>query len=744
MDRRSFVKATTLGAAGRGDGLRDGRWSERRLCPGRCRQLYRGGSSPATGEYRPRPPSHPACLRKHLVTNYLPAQCCYNLGEYPAEKPWTSGPTTPRNSSGSRDHGIQLIQLFDEWNDSLRLFGGDKYTPAHPAELRRFVEMAHRRGMKVIPYASSCFLDYRDPDFRPEWSRQGRQVRGRHVEHGPLLAGQSRLAGLSAAAPGPDAGRVRRGRALHRRRLREQRPSKSARQGQPAAPTHDRRGPGLRGDRRSIDGAFTDLLALIYAEVKRRGGMLKLHIGGADQPHSGGLKVYDYLWVGEGVQQRRPAARGGEELRALRRAVHRLHLREDRRATTSPICTPSPTCSSRCSRRANPTPASGRVPRLTAPDKTISGCAAAGRSGSTIAPIPRGRTAYGRWDAVPGRPETRPTHARWLQAVPAAGGRRDLGVAGGPPVDLVLPTASAAGRGIGVCQSPACTWCWPTTARKPSSSRPPTAMLPAARPARRCTAMVAPQAIPGNLAANVMKVTTSCRNPREPLQDRRRKESVAMEKPMSERPILRLGALGVAALLSCVGDAMAFHNSLWIRDSLRQANSDPVYKERRDPHRGVCRDPKATPGASDFEMKGRWRVEAQVPQECVAAAAGRRDRFPAPHGGGGVRDRPTANPLADRQGLGAARLSASIAIPARSRSTAAMRPDSGRAWPGGSARCACGAARSCRAARSSGRRRGRPRSARDRGAATTRCPTSRRSISATTPSGSTPITASTA
>ena len=28
------------------------------------------------------------CLRKHLITNYLPGQCCYNLGEYPCRTPW--------------------------------------------------------------------------------------------------------------------------------------------------------------------------------------------------------------------------------------------------------------------------------------------------------------------------------------------------------------------------------------------------------------------------------------------------------------------------------------------------------------------------------------------------------------------------------------------------------------------------------------------------------------------------------
>src|SRR5580765_4922858 len=29
-----------------------------------------------------------SCMRKHLVTDYLPGQCVYNLGEYPARKIW--------------------------------------------------------------------------------------------------------------------------------------------------------------------------------------------------------------------------------------------------------------------------------------------------------------------------------------------------------------------------------------------------------------------------------------------------------------------------------------------------------------------------------------------------------------------------------------------------------------------------------------------------------------------------------
>ncbi|MFA6243035.1 MAG: hypothetical protein WC655_19010, partial [Candidatus Hydrogenedentales bacterium] len=28
------------------------------------------------------------CMRKHLITDYLPAQCVYNMGEYPSREPW--------------------------------------------------------------------------------------------------------------------------------------------------------------------------------------------------------------------------------------------------------------------------------------------------------------------------------------------------------------------------------------------------------------------------------------------------------------------------------------------------------------------------------------------------------------------------------------------------------------------------------------------------------------------------------
>ena len=50
----------------------------------------------------------------------------------------------------------------------------------------------------------------------------------------------------------------------------------------------------------TYDGAMADMLALLYEEVRRRGGTYKLHKEGADTIHTP-LKVYDYLWTGEAV-----------------------------------------------------------------------------------------------------------------------------------------------------------------------------------------------------------------------------------------------------------------------------------------------------------------------------------------------------------------------------------------------------------------------------------------------------------
>lgn len=348
-----------------------------------------------------------SCLRQHLVTDYRPAQCCYNLGEYPATKPWSLEAFDEQELDRLRDHGIQIIQWFDDWADPLRLFGGDKYTPASAVHVRRFIEMAHQRGMKVLPYASSCFLQRTDPDFRQEWSREGDN----------LVLGYWNMARCSPASPGwrayllprlvrilddygadgiyIDGGYV--ANQYHR------------------LPTPARDEIAAFEETAELDGAFGDLLALICGEVKRRGGIMKLHVNGADPPRAGGLKVYDYLWVGEGV--------GNAD--GLRQAVKNYapyvvpcidQAFAQVASDDEPFLHAIPYLQFPILQAGKPvTGQRGAIPGVRyAPEEGdfwMQRCREIRRHHQTH---PEGPYTYSIWDSFPGRPAARQIHARWL------------------------------------------------------------------------------------------------------------------------------------------------------------------------------------------------------------------------------------------------------------------------------------------------------------------------------------------
>ncbi len=231
------------------------------------------------------------CLRRHLVTSYLPGQVTYNLGEYPAPAPWVVSEEDERLLDEYAAGGIELVQLHEEWNDAERLFGGDKFSPVNPAGLRRFVEMAHARKMRVLLYGSTGFFEERDPDFRREWAREGTtlvELWYRYARCSPASPSwrayvMPRLLGLmdrwGADGIYDDCGYLREAWALQ--------------------PTPDEVPAFDQGPDR--DGALSDLLALLHAEIHRRAGILKVHLGGSDAPRAD-RTVYDYLWVGEGVE----------------------------------------------------------------------------------------------------------------------------------------------------------------------------------------------------------------------------------------------------------------------------------------------------------------------------------------------------------------------------------------------------------------------------------------------------------
>lgn len=410
MDRRQFIKSGAQGAAAASVGLTASPTEALGVTPS-SPSLLRDYTEE---DHRRRLENIAVCtqsirtaMRKHLITSYEPAQCCYNLGEYPSTKPWNPDETDERELDRLKGIGIQVLQVFDDWNDSLRLFGGDKYSAVNPEGYRRFLDMAHRRGMKVLTYTSTCFIQRTDPDFQQAWSREGDF----------LEVGYWNMARCSPASPGWRAFVLKKiarildeygsdGIYIDGGYLANQHPAKQA-----MKPTAEE--VQAFQETPDSDGAFTDLLGLIYAEVKRRGGLVKLHVNAAEQPQSAGLKTYDYLWVGEGVASADPLRESVKDyppyvVPCLDMGFTSLETEDEPYLHSIPYMQFPVTMGGRIF-----TGERGFVPGVKYKDDFwLQRCRDAWKQHQED---PSKLFTYSAWDAVPGNPNTRTTYARWLQ-----------------------------------------------------------------------------------------------------------------------------------------------------------------------------------------------------------------------------------------------------------------------------------------------------------------------------------------
>jgi len=225
------------------------------------------------------------CLRRERIHNYIPGQVIYNLGEYPNR--FSIRPTQyDHDLIASLAHkGVGLIQLHEEWNDSQRMLGADKYSSHDPEGLHAFIALCHQYGIKVLPYFSSAFFDWRDPDFTERFSTNGKFE---------LNSSYFRYRCCDPASPEWNEYLMR---GMHR--IMEDYEFDGI---------YNDMGYGCKSAPAfgylDYDPHLEDLLARIYGEVKERGGIVKIHQGQCVAPktHS---RVYDYLWVGECVTQPR-------------------------------------------------------------------------------------------------------------------------------------------------------------------------------------------------------------------------------------------------------------------------------------------------------------------------------------------------------------------------------------------------------------------------------------------------------
>ncbi len=238
-------------------------------------------------------------FRRHRIRDYLPGQAIYNLGDYPNH--FSIAPTEYdyEHVKSLAESGVELIQIHEEWNDSVRCLGADKFTSHDPEGLKKFVDLCHSFGIKIIPYISTGYFQKDDPDFRKEFLRENYNIdydlHGDYFLYTKCHAGSAEwreylLPRTFAVVDeygfdgifndwGYDGVNSIQDELL-------------------AKGINPRT---LSSFDMHYDPEIEDLLGEVYSEVKRRGGIYKLHADINNRPPCKD-KVYDYLWIGECVK----------------------------------------------------------------------------------------------------------------------------------------------------------------------------------------------------------------------------------------------------------------------------------------------------------------------------------------------------------------------------------------------------------------------------------------------------------
>lgn len=238
-------------------------------------------------------------LRRHRIREYLPGQAVYNLGDYPA--PFSIEPTEYdyRMLKDMAENGVELIQIHEEWNDSIRHLGADKFTSFDPQGLHHFVDLCHYFGIKVIPYISSGYFHVYDPDYREEFSpyRERYCINGMHLKYRCCSAGSAEW--REYLLPRTFA-------------VLDEYGFDGIYNDMGMESWYTANGRIKKPELAEYDPEVEDLLSTIYTEVKKRGGVYKLH---CDQNNPAPCldRVYDYLWIGECIKE--AAAGAGKTFR---------------------------------------------------------------------------------------------------------------------------------------------------------------------------------------------------------------------------------------------------------------------------------------------------------------------------------------------------------------------------------------------------------------------------------------------
>ncbi|MBR5543232.1 MAG: hypothetical protein IKU65_03970 [Oscillospiraceae bacterium] len=228
--------------------------------------------------------------REFRINNYLAGQIIYFLGDYPNKMSIKPTEYDYNLLKSYAENGVDMIQVHEEWNDSIEKYGSDKWHSNDHEGMKEFVELCHHFGIKIISYCSASYIHEGSKHFRENFCQSKEGCTDMHYSYRQGWAGSEHWREFIIPRTfdimdtyGVDGIFNDWGYEWHMSPYIEIPPERRNYETVPLE---------------RYDPEAEDLIHILYDGVKSRGGIYKLHVG---QNNSAPVrwKCYDYLWVGE-------------------------------------------------------------------------------------------------------------------------------------------------------------------------------------------------------------------------------------------------------------------------------------------------------------------------------------------------------------------------------------------------------------------------------------------------------------
>ncbi len=228
--------------------------------------------------------------REMRIKDYLPGQVIYYLGDYPQKMSISPTEYDVNLLRSYAENGVDMIQVHEEWNDTIEKYGSDKWHSCDHEGMLEFIKVCHSFGIKIIPYCSASYIHCKSKYFDEDFCRSDGGCTDMHYSYRYGHAGSEKWRNFIIPRTfnimdtyGFDGIFNDWGYDWHNSTYVDIPPEKRNYENQPLE---------------KYDPEAEDLIHALYEGVKKRGGIYKLHIGQSDRAPVRG-KYYDYLWVGE-------------------------------------------------------------------------------------------------------------------------------------------------------------------------------------------------------------------------------------------------------------------------------------------------------------------------------------------------------------------------------------------------------------------------------------------------------------